>query len=57
MSKRLAVLFDPDIDQAEIEAAMNAAGLMFRAREGVFLVDRVPGIVRRDPANDEERKP
>lgn len=53
--KRVALLFDPDIDQGEIETAMNAAGLMLRAIGGEIYVDRVPPFIRKDPPANDER--
>jgi hypothetical protein len=46
--KRIAIHFSSDIDQREIAEAMRASGLHLRAVNDLLLVDRVPGIIRKD---------
>lgn len=50
MNGRVPVYFGGDITQAEIMQAMRDAGLHLYTEAGHRLVvDRVPGIVRKDP--------
>lgn len=48
--RRIPIYFSPDITQAEMRAAMCAAGLHLSVDAGAILVvDRVPAIVAKDP--------
>lgn len=50
MKGRIPVFFNGEITQGEIHEAMRVAGLHLHIEAGVRLVvDRVPGVLRKDP--------